>query len=68
MTKLDSVVEANRELLLKRSQFGIQKYGVTLDGSGLSERQLLMHALEEALDFANYIQARIMQIDKQDET
>lgn len=61
--RLDPVVEANRALLLQRSQLGIAKYGVTLADSGLSERQLVVHALEEALDLANYLQARLMQID-----
>jgi len=59
----DTVVEANRQLLLKRSQVGIDKYGVTLAGSGLSRRELLQHALEEALDLANYLQAELMRCD-----
>jgi hypothetical protein len=61
--RLDPVVEANRALLLQRSQVGIVKYGVTLAESRLSERALVQHALEEALDLANYLQARLMQID-----
>lgn len=59
----DPVVEANRALLLKRSQLGINKYGVTLASSGLSRRQLLQHALEESLDLANYLQAELMRED-----
>lgn len=59
----DPVVEANRELLLQRSRTGISKYGVTLANSGLSRRALLQHALEEALDLANYLQAEIMRLD-----
>lgn len=61
----DEVVEANRKLLLDRSVFGLQKYGVSLHGSGLSRRQLLQHALEEALDLANYLQAEIMREDRE---
>ena len=53
----DAVVEANRELLLQRSMVGINKYGVTLFNSNLGRRELLQHALEEALDLANYLQA-----------
>lgn len=53
---LDPVVEANRELLLKRSNVGIEKYGVTLAGAGLNRAQIVQHALEEALDLANYLQ------------
>lgn len=59
----DAVVEANRELLLQRSTVGINKYGVTLFNSGLGRRELLQHALEEALDLANYLQAEIMRLD-----
>lgn len=59
----DQVVERNRKLLLERSNVGISKYGVTLAGAGLSKRALLQHALEEALDLANYLQAEIMRLD-----
>ena len=59
----DAVVEANRQLLLQRSRTGISKYGVTLQSAGLSRRELLQHALEEALDLANYLQAEIMRHD-----
>lgn len=59
----DPVVEANRELLLQRSLLGIRKYGVTLESAGLSHRALLQHALEEALDLANYLQAAIRDLD-----
>jgi hypothetical protein len=62
--RLDPVVEANRALLLKRSQLGIQKYGGTLDEKRYSERDILQHALEEALDLANYLMARIQTIDR----
>lgn len=60
----DAVVEANRKMLLDRSNVGIQKYGVTLDKSGLPLRDFLQHALEESLDNANYLQAAIMKIDQ----
>jgi hypothetical protein len=59
----DPVVEANRALLLRRSQVGIAKYGVMLNRTDLSHRAWLQHALEEALDLANYLQAAIQQID-----
>ena len=57
----DAVVEANRKLLLERSNVGIDKYGVTLEQSGLTQRQFIQHALEETLDLANYLQATLMQ-------
>lgn len=59
----DAVVEANRQLLLQRSDVGIDKYHVTLAEANLKRRQLLQHALEEALDLANYLQAEIMRHD-----
>ena len=59
----DAVVEANRQLLLQRSDVGISKYNTTLADSGLDRRALLQHALEEALDLANYLQAEIMRLD-----
>ena len=62
----DAVVEANRQLLLRRSNAGVDKYGVTLERSGLGRRQLLQHALEEALDLANYLQAEIMRFDAEE--
>ena len=62
--KLDPVVEANRALLHQRSQVGIAKYGVTLDGARLSERELIVHALQEALDLANYLQAQLQRLDR----
>lgn len=60
---MDAVVEANRALLLYRSQVGIAKYNTTLSQARLTHRQILQHALEEALDLANYLQTQIMQMD-----
>lgn len=62
--RLDPVVEANRALLHQRSQVGIKKYGVTLDEGRYSSRELLGHALEEALDLANYLQAELQRQDR----
>lgn len=62
---LDPVVEANRQLLLQRSNVGVKKYGGTLHQMQYSQRQILQHALEEALDLANYLQAEIQRIDAQ---
>lgn len=53
----DCVVEANRQLLLERSNVGVSKYGTTLAGSKLTLDEFHRHALEEALDLANYLQA-----------
>lgn len=62
--KVDSVVEANVELLRNRSQVGIKKYGFTLADNPLTLRAWLVHALEEVLDQANYLQAAIREIDR----
>jgi hypothetical protein len=59
----DANVEKNRELLLQRSIAGIKKYGTTTDANPLDLRDWLQHALEEALDMANYLQAAIALID-----
>lgn len=65
--KPDSVVEAVRTDLLRRSQIGIAKYGVTLDRKDLNLRDWLQHAYEETLDQANYLKRAIMEIDEGNE-
>jgi hypothetical protein len=66
MESPDSNVEKNRELLLQRSIVGLRKYGVTTDESPLALKDWLVHALEEALDMANYLQAAISKIEKEE--
>jgi len=61
----DSNVEKNREMLLQRSIVGLAKYGVTTDNNPLTLRAWLQHALEEALDMANYLQAAITKLDNE---
>ena len=46
-----------------RTERGIQKYGTKLGSAGLSERAILQHAYEEALDLAQYLKTRLMEID-----
>lgn len=58
----DPVVEANRKLLLDRSNVGIKKYGATLEDAKLAAPALVQHALEEALDLANYLQALLRKL------
>ena len=53
--KFDCIVYEVRTDLLRRSQFGLKKYGVGLDRTDLSPRQWAQHAYEEALDFACYL-------------
>lgn len=61
----DSNVEKNRKMLLQRSIVGLAKYGVTTDNNPLTLRAWLQHALEEALDMANYLQAAISKLDEE---
>ena len=61
----DSNVEKNRQMLLDRSLLGVAKYGTTTDKNPLELRAWLQHALEEALDMANYLQAAIAKIDNE---
>jgi hypothetical protein len=55
---IDTVVDAVRADLLRRSQIGIAKYGVTLDRTDLTLRDWLQHAYEETLDQGELSQAR----------
>ena len=64
-TSPDSNVEKNREMFLQRSIVGLAKYGVTTDNNPLTLRAWLQHALEEALDMANYLQAAISRLDEE---
>ena len=59
----DRVVDAVRDDLLRRSQLGIAKYGVTLERTDLSLRDWLQHTYEETLDQANYLKRAIIELD-----
>ncbi len=61
--KKDAIVEAVRQDLLKRSQAGISKYGVTLEREDLNLKDWLQHAYEETLDQANYLKRAILEIE-----
>ena len=60
----DTVVEAVRADLLRRSQLGINKYGTTLGESHATTREKIQHAYEEALDLANYLQWLMQEMDR----
>lgn len=49
-----------------RQQMGINKYGTTVAENPLSLREWLVHAKEEALDQAIYLQRAIEEIDAQE--
>lgn len=53
--------------LQERRKMGLNKYGTTLADAGLTHKQLLQHAKEEALDLAEYLQAQIDMIEEEDE-
>lgn len=59
----DPVVEKNREMLLQRSNVGVKKYGTTLHQNGGDLAYWLTHALEEGLDFVNYLQRAKQQLE-----
>lgn len=52
---VDSVIEELRELLKKRSETGIAKYGTTLDRTDLTPSEWCQHLLEELLDASGYV-------------
>lgn len=62
----DPIVESVRQKLLDRSQAGIAKYGTMLTRDDLTRADWLLHAQEEALDLANYLQV-LLQTAEQDQ-
>lgn len=55
------------ELIAKRQQLGLRKYGVSVEMNALPLKAWLQHALEEALDQAIYLQRAIEELED-DET
>lgn len=49
--------------IIDRQQLGIKKYGRTVAGNPLTERQWLQHAYEEALDMAIYLKRLMQEMD-----
>jgi len=47
--------------ILKRSEEGKKKYGVTMERKDLTELQWLKHAQEEAMDLAVYLEKLIQE-------
>jgi len=60
----DRNVEAVREKMLQRSIVGLNKYCVTTERTDLTRKQWLIHAQEEAMDLANYLQILIAMEEK----
>lgn len=59
----DPIIELVISDLCRRSQVGINKYGVTLDRKDLSLKDWLQHAYEECLDQANYLKRAIIELE-----
>lgn len=47
------------EKIQERAKFGAKKYGVTMERTDLNELDWLIHAQEEAMDMAVYLQKLI---------
>ena len=60
---MDKNVQAVRQKLANRAEFGMMKYGVSTERTDLSAKQWLIHAQEEAMDLAVYLQRIIDNID-----
>lgn len=56
MSKIEMAVA---EKLHRRAQAGLDKYGVTMERTDLSRLDWLMHAQEEAMDLAVYLERLI---------
>ena len=52
----DPVVQANINRLIERHERGMLTYGITMADNPLKISEWLDHAIEEALDLANYLQ------------
>jgi hypothetical protein len=60
---MDKNVQTVRQKLADRAEFGMMKYGVSTERTDLSAKQWLIHAQEEAMDLAVYLQRIIDNID-----
>lgn len=59
----DKNVEVVRQKLKNRAEVGLHKYGVTTERKDLTNKQWLIHAQEEAMDLAVYLQRIIDDLD-----
>ena len=50
--------------ILKRSEVGKEKYGVTMERQDLNRLQWLKHAQEEAMDIAVYLE-KLIELEEQ---
>jgi succinate dehydrogenase flavin-adding protein (antitoxin of CptAB toxin-antitoxin module) len=61
----DSIVNSVIEKFKSRSDFGLQKYGTTLDRDDLSILQWITHAQEELMDGILYLEKIKQELNKQ---
>lgn len=54
--KTDKNVDSVREKMRLRAEVGLSKYGVSTERSDLTHKQWLIHAQEEAMDLAIYLE------------
>jgi len=59
----DRNVQAVIQKMADRAKFGLIKYGVSTERSDLTRKQWLIHAQEEAMDLAVYLQRIIDDIN-----
>jgi hypothetical protein len=60
----DKNVQMVRQKLADRAEFGLMKYGVSTERTDLAYKQWLIHAQEEAMDLAVYLQRIISDLDE----
>lgn len=56
---MSSIEQAVINKITERAKMGKEKYGVTMDRNDLTHKQWLIHAQEEAMDSAIYLQKLI---------
>ena len=61
---VDSIVQSVMDKMISRCQRGRSKYGTDMDRTDLNEVQWLVHAQEEALDLAVYLEKLIQEKTK----
>lgn len=60
---IDTNVLAVTNKMFARAETGLNKYGVTTERTDLTHKQWLIHAQEEAMDLAIYLQRIISDLD-----
>ena len=57
---MSEIEESVANKILERAEFGVKKYGITMADENLSRREWLVHAQNEALDLAVYLEELIL--------